>query len=244
VLLWVQASLLESRGDRAAALALLTSVWDRTEPIRFLLQYRSLAPDLIRLALATGDRARARAVADELERAAARSSSVTATAVAVQGRGLVEDDPDLLVEAVARYRAAVRRLDLTAACEDAATAMFGRAREDEAVALLDEAAAVHLELGAHRDLARVDAILRAHGRARRRRQPPRPEHGWGSLSRKEREVVQLVGRGLSNPEIGIQLYVSRRTVETHLSHVFRKLGVINRAQLAAAAVTHLPDEPR
>lgn len=46
-------------------------------------------------------------------------------------------------------------------------------------------------------------------------------------------VTELAARGLTNPEIGARLYVSRRTVETHLAHVYRKLEFVGRAQLAA-----------
>jgi len=50
----------------------------------------------------------------------------------------------------------------------------------------------------------------------------------------ERDVGRLVAAGLTNPEIGVRLAISRRTVETHLSHAFRKLGLASRTQLAAA----------
>jgi predicted ATPase/DNA-binding CsgD family transcriptional regulator len=72
--------------------------------------------------------------------------------------------------------------------------------------------------------------------ARRSRGPrQRPDHGWDSLTPTEREVVQLVTEGLSNPDIADRLFISRATVKTHLSHVFSKLDVINRAQLVALA---------
>jgi DNA-binding NarL/FixJ family response regulator len=48
----------------------------------------------------------------------------------------------------------------------------------------------------------------------------------------ETEVSRLVAEGLTNPDIGSRLYISRRTVETHLSHVFAKVGVASRTQLA------------
>ena len=48
-------------------------------------------------------------------------------------------------------------------------------------------------------------------------------------------MVRLVAEGLSNPDIAARLFVSRATVKTHLVHVFSKLGVITRAELAAAA---------
>ena len=73
------------------------------------------------------------------------------------------------------------------------------------------------------------------GRGRAKRQ--RPAHGWDSLTPAETEVVQLVVEGLSNPDIAARLFVSRRTVSTHLSHVFTKLAVTSRAGLAAKAVS-------
>ena len=48
-------------------------------------------------------------------------------------------------------------------------------------------------------------------------------------------MVDLVVEGLTNPQIGERLYVSRRTVQTHLAHVFNKLGISSRTQLAAEA---------
>jgi DNA-binding NarL/FixJ family response regulator len=52
--------------------------------------------------------------------------------------------------------------------------------------------------------------------------------------------VDLVAEGLSNPQIGERLYVSPRTVQTHVAHVFTKLGVASRAQLAAEAARRRP----
>lgn len=55
--------------------------------------------------------------------------------------------------------------------------------------------------------------------------------------------MSLAVRGLTNREIGRQLFVSPRTVETHLSHVFTKLGVASRVELATAAA-HRPTSGR
>jgi len=52
------------------------------------------------------------------------------------------------------------------------------------------------------------------------------------------EVVRLAAAGLTNPAIGDVLFISRGTVKTHLLHVFTKLGVHTRAELAAAAIRH------
>jgi predicted ATPase/DNA-binding CsgD family transcriptional regulator len=77
-------------------------------------------------------------------------------------------------------------------------------------------------------LAEAVALAR-RGRGSRRR----PDRGWESLTPAELEVVRLVAEGLSNPEIGARLFMSRSTVKTHLSHVYAKLDVANRTELAA-----------
>ena len=71
-------------------------------------------------------------------------------------------------------------------------------------------------------------------RARGRR--GRPATGWSSLTPTELEVVRLVAEGLTNPQIGARLFMSRGTVKTHLSHIFTKLDTANRTELAAAAI--------
>jgi DNA-binding CsgD family transcriptional regulator len=53
------------------------------------------------------------------------------------------------------------------------------------------------------------------------------------LTTQERRIAQLAGDGLSNPQIAARLFVSPRTVEWHLRHVFAKLGISSRVQLAA-----------
>jgi DNA-binding CsgD family transcriptional regulator len=59
----------------------------------------------------------------------------------------------------------------------------------------------------------------------------RPASGWGSLTPMENDVVQLVREGLGNKDIGGRLFISPRTVQTHLTHVYAKLGVTSRVQL-------------
>ena len=84
------------------------------------------------------------------------------------------------------------------------------------------------------ELSLDDAVAYARrGKGRRRR----PSHGWNSLTPTELQIVELVAQGLTNPQIGDRLFISRRTVQTHLSHVFTKLGVSTRAELAATATT-------
>jgi predicted ATPase/DNA-binding CsgD family transcriptional regulator len=79
----------------------------------------------------------------------------------------------------------------------------------------------------------LDEAVSYARRARGRR--GRPSTGWSSLTPTEKEVVRLVAEGLTNPQIGARLFMSRGTVKTHLSHIFAKLGATNRTELAAAA---------
>jgi DNA-binding CsgD family transcriptional regulator len=60
-----------------------------------------------------------------------------------------------------------------------------------------------------------------------------PGPGGKSLTRREREVAELVADGLGNREIAERLYLSKRTVDSHVEHVFTKLGFSSRAQLTA-----------
>jgi predicted ATPase/DNA-binding CsgD family transcriptional regulator len=78
------------------------------------------------------------------------------------------------------------------------------------------------------------AVMARRGRGPRRR----PAFGWPSLTPAERDVADLVARGLTNPEIAARLGVSAGTVKDHVSSVLRKLGVRTRAELAAAVWRH------
>ena len=59
----------------------------------------------------------------------------------------------------------------------------------------------------------------------------RPAHGWDSITPTEKQVIDLVSSGLTNAQIADRLIMSPRTVQTHLTHVFQKLGCDTRAQL-------------
>jgi DNA-binding CsgD family transcriptional regulator len=84
-------------------------------------------------------------------------------------------------------------------------------------------------------LSTEEAIAYAQrGRGERKR----PTSGWASLTPTERDVVRLVSDGLANNDIATRLFVSPRTVQTHLTHVYTKLGLTSRVQLAQEAARH------
>jgi DNA-binding CsgD family transcriptional regulator len=63
----------------------------------------------------------------------------------------------------------------------------------------------------------------------------RPASGWASLTPAERDVARLICEGLANKEIATRLFVSPRTVQAHLSHIYTKLGIASRVQLVQQA---------
>ncbi|MDT5347547.1 MAG: hypothetical protein QOH91_834 [Mycobacterium sp.] len=90
-------------------------------------------------------------------------------------------------------------------------------------------------LGAGLELSTDEAIAYAQrGRGERKR----PSTGWESLTPTEIDVVRLVSEGLGNKDIGTRLFISPRTVQTHLTHVYAKLGLSSRVQLVQEAARH------
>jgi DNA-binding CsgD family transcriptional regulator len=110
--------------------------------------------------------------------------------------------------------------------------------------------AVHDALGAEAfaaafaqgaELAPDDAVAWVR-RARGSRK--RPSGGWEGLTPTELDVVRHAADGLTNAEIGARMFISPGTVKVHLSHVYVKLGVRNRAELTREAATRLPAQQR
>jgi DNA-binding CsgD family transcriptional regulator len=182
---------------------------------------------------------RAREVAAAVSGVASRNQVPWITGAALRCQGLAEDDAGILDAAVSACARGPRPLELALTCEDAGAAFARQGNVDRAGQRLDQAITIFQRLGAARDLARAEAMLRQMGIRRSRHVTHRrAQSGWPSLTPSERAVVDLVAEGLSNPQIGQRLYISRRTVQTHLAHVFAKLHLTSRTQLAAEAIRH------
>jgi DNA-binding CsgD family transcriptional regulator len=242
-----RALVLEAEGHVDEAVALLQHAWDlfsagappsaaggarvMTDP------WSAMA--LVRLCVATGDLPRAAALLPSIDHQSEATGTPFMRGQALRCRGLVEQDADTLVRAVALYRQCPRPHELASACEDAALALAAAGRVDEARPLWDDAVDLYEGLGADRDTARVRAELRRHGVRRGTRRPNvRAKVGWESLTDTELRVVALVASGLSNPDVAERLFISRYTVESHLKSVYRKLGISSRVELAAIASRH------
>ena len=141
--------------------------------------------------------------------------------------------PELLVAASGLYAEAERPLYQMLCAEWAGVSMVRAQRKDDAVPVLREALELALGLDADRDARRLQATLRDLGvRVGSRQVKRRGGTGWESLTDAERDIAVLVGDGLRNPEIAERLFVSRRTVESHVSHLYAKLQVSTRVALA------------
>jgi predicted ATPase/DNA-binding CsgD family transcriptional regulator len=184
------------------------------------------------------------AAADDLDRAVDLHHQALAERVGHGLRTFYVDSLDALAVLAARAEPAPEAARVLAASDRARQAMAcprdpvrQRAR-DAAVtglraALGDRAFAGSWAEGARLTLEEAVAYARRARGSRRR-----PPTGWDSLTPTELDVVRLAVDGLSNPEIGRRLFMSRGTVKAHLSHIYAKLGVANRTELAAHHAVH------
>jgi DNA-binding CsgD family transcriptional regulator len=96
-------------------------------------------------------------------------------------------------------------------------------------------------MAASADIARVTETLRALGVRRRRAGRSSTDlTGWDALTAAERRIAALVAEGLTNPQIASRQFISRHTVESHLKHIYLKLGITSRVELATLALRQDP----
>ncbi|MFE2145328.1 AAA family ATPase [Streptomyces sp. NPDC059456] len=198
--------------------------------------------EIVRLALECGDTATARAAVAACGRAAAALAEYPGPALALlRCRGLFAQDPQLLAQARERAELAGGPLVPGQVSEDLAVARAWHGDLAAARSALTRAVAAYGEPGARWDIARADARLRSLGVRRGSRSARRrPAYGWEALTPAELTVALLVAQGRSNPEIARTLFLSTRTVQTHVSHILAKLQVRSRAAVAAQAAARRP----
>jgi DNA-binding NarL/FixJ family response regulator len=198
---------------------------------------------LVEVQLAQADVPGAERTAARLETAANASSLPRIEAMSRFANGRVAaaagdpSAPEILGAAISAF--ASQHLPL-----DAARARFALARaadpEQPEVAVGEARTALSEfeRLGAPREADAAAAFLREHGVAGRT-----GPKGLELLSRREREVLALLGQGLTNAEIAARLYISTKTAGNHVSNVLSKLNLRSRTEAAAFAVRYLGGEP-
>ncbi|MHC1558887.1 helix-turn-helix transcriptional regulator [Actinomycetospora sp. C-140] len=195
-----------------------------------------LAGDLVDATVRAGERAAAEEAVAWVDDLARHTGSAYATAVAARGRGLLADDPDAAEES---FAAALRAHGPDTPFERARTVLAHAEarrrwrRPGAARPLLLEAEATFAALGAHPWAERARTELAATGQRPAAGEVPEPGPSLDVLTPQEFQVARGVGDGLSNVEVAAALFVSRKTVEAHVTRIFRKLGVRSRTQLAA-----------
>jgi DNA-binding CsgD family transcriptional regulator len=228
---------LEQSGETHQAMARLAGMLPRRDGEMTLVH--QWLPDLVRLALAAGDRPMAQAAARACQaEAAAETHPARATVASLRCRGLLESDPDALTEAVAHYRALGPATELPGALEDLAVVLARSGREEEASTAFTEAVSLYEGLQARWDIRRAEGRLRPLGvrRGGRGQRAQRAAFGWAALTPTEVKIAVMVARGESTSDIARSMSLSRRTVQTYISHILTKLGVRGRVDIVREAL--------
>jgi DNA-binding CsgD family transcriptional regulator len=179
----------------------------------------------VRIAVAAGDRARAETVYRATQHLHDANPGVgSLAAAAAHARGLLYGDEAALGRAVDGFRRSPRPLARASAFEDAAASLRTAGQRARARALLAEAADERAAAGLPRPSGRTGRSTQAGG--------------LGALTRAELSVARLVAQGLSNRKAAAELFLSPHTVDSHLRHIFAKLGLNGRVALAAFMAEH------
>jgi DNA-binding CsgD family transcriptional regulator len=236
-LTWALALRAEADGDLQTAVAVMRRALAQPPTFR---GYGELAY-LVRLALLAGDAETAREAGDAADDDAASDDSPARRAAARCCAALLADDAPGLLAVASAYTSFGWLLVAAMAHEEAAARLAAAGDTAGARAALTDAVHCYAEAEATWDIRRADARLRVYGV----RRGPRSAHkrastGWASLTPAELQIASLVVGGVSNADIAAQLFLSPRTVHTHVSHILRKLGASSRIDLVREAARHEP----
>ena len=197
-------------------------------------------PQLMRIAVAVGDGELAEHIIEQAQRRCELNPSVVSFRAAIaHARGLWQDSAHDLQAAASLFATTPRALAAASALEDLGRVQASAGATGDAINSLDRALAINAEAGASWDAARVRGRLRQLGVLRRNAAPKRPSIGWEALTNTEVSVARLAAEGKTNREIAETLFISPHTVNTHLRHIFDKLGVNSRIHLTKMARTQV-----
>ena len=226
------------RGESDLAVGVLTRALGEIDPTSVAAV--PLWATLVDAHIAAGDHHGAEISLDRLMDCATRSPGFYVRATAAMARGklcLAETTGDpcgCLREALSGFAKAKAPMELAQAHFELARAL---AAEQPEGALAEARAALEgfERLPAGRQADAVSALMRSLGSRERSTQ-----RTSGVLTKREAEVLVLLGHGLTNPEIADRLYISRKTVEHHVSRLLAKLGLRSRAEAAVYATKAEP----
>ena len=222
-----------ARGETALARDVLERALEQLEEMSTA--SAQLLTLLVDVQLASSELTEASATADRLAACATEHPTDYVRAVAALARGRVclasgTGDPQAcLRDALAGFARAQTPMEL-ARCRLALAGALAADRPEVAVAEARAAFDAFDQLRAARDADAAGALLRSLGA-----KPPSARPGGALLTKREVEVLDLIGHGLSNPEISDRLFISRKTVEHHVGNILAKLGLRSRTEAAAYA---------
>ncbi|MGW5384078.1 ATP-binding protein [Nocardia sp. NPDC003963] len=231
---WVTALVHETRGNPVPALRLLLATYADLAGGMSSSTLHYILPDIARLAFDAGDEEALRAARAAAEELVSKQWTASRSGIAQLCRGLAEQDPDAIFAAAHEFARCGWPLYEAQAYEDVAVVLAAGDRGAAARDALETAVGLYTRLGASWDTARAVARVRRYGIRRGVRGPRnRPKTGWASLTETERAVAAQVADGCSNADIAAQMFLSRRTVQSHVSSILAKLGVRSRREIAA-----------
>jgi DNA-binding CsgD family transcriptional regulator len=231
LLAWVTGRLAEAVDGPVSAFDQVSGMFEALESRpRLLVEEPGSTAWLTRTALASGHTAKAERMAVLADRLAIHSVGFgSLQASATHAAGLIGHDVEQLRQAARGYRHPWPR---GTANEDAGDLLLAGDDRADAAPAFKAALTAYRRAGATRDAARVrDRLDELASRRSRRRRPDRLVSGWASLTETERAVARLVAEGLTNPQVGKRMFVSRHTVDFHLRQIFRKLAIRSRVEL-------------
>jgi DNA-binding CsgD family transcriptional regulator/tetratricopeptide (TPR) repeat protein len=221
----------ERDGRPAEALAVLRPALGTADPDAARMRALCL-PTLVRLAMEGGHPHLANTASSLAEQAASQEPTPIRRAIAEHCRGLGAGDAALVLAAAAAYRYIGVTLEYAQATEDAAELLAAAGQAGQARQALTEAIDRYAALGAEWDIRRADTRLRRYGVRRGRGRSA----GTDSLTPTEAKVAQLIAQGWSTPDVARNLMLSPRTVQTHVSHILRKLNGRSRIDIVRASI--------